>query len=82
MLLIWIGIGLILAVIVAFGVMAVQGKSKKDAIKILEAGQITDWKDWKRTLDVLALMTDDLQAIKLYKDLQELADRQLSNPVA
>ena len=73
MLLIWIGIGLILAVIVTFGVMAAQSSSKKDAAKMIEAGTITDWKNYKRTMDVLKLMTDDLEAIDLYQQLKYMA---------
>ena len=66
---------LILGVLAAFVVMGSQSGAKKDAKQMIAAGEITDWKKYKRTVNVLALMTDDLEAIELYRKLRKLAER-------
>jgi len=65
-------VGIVLAI--AFTAMVVLGKSqaKKDARAMIAEGRITDIKKYSVTMNCLAKITGDLEAVDLYQQLKQL----------
>jgi len=65
-------IGIALAIPLAGLVVFSQSQAKKEAKKMLDAGQIMNERKYKQTSNILSKTTNDLEAADLWKRLQEL----------
>lgn len=75
LIIVFIVIGFALAIPLAGLVVFSEAQAKKEAKKILAAGEIGDPPKFKRTMDVLAHTTNDLEAADLWKKLQTLSEQ-------
>lgn len=72
-------IGTIIALMVALPLAGVivftQAQAKKQARKILDSGEIKDWKKFDQICKMISTGTDDIEAAELYRRLQDLRER-------
>jgi len=73
--LIFLGFPLVVALAIGLAIIlvSVRKKAKKQAIAILARGSVDNPKEFKRVCGVLSSMTSDLEAIDLWKKLQNLS---------
>ncbi len=63
---------ILIAILVAIGVIKTRNKAKSQAKRMIESGKIAKIEDFNRVSTILATMTNDLEAIALWQKLQEM----------
>ena len=70
----WLIIGVVIGSVIGIWYAWHQGWAKREAKKILSVGLILNLRKFNEACDTLAKMTNDLEAIDLWKKLQTLKD--------